>query len=267
MSNENQLIELTWSHVPMQLLSCRLHYLERWSFDNLAAPYWRWYANDRPGWTAIYNGKEYPLTPDGWLAIAPETPFAAHGTNPAWHTYIHFSLGRPFDRVPHAIYHCTHDSEDRQCLKQLQYAQDNDLLSAARRDMLLQSWMRRCLCRLPTDALPANRLDQRIEQLMDLMQNNVQQPPTNEQLAQAIHLHTNAMIRLFKQQTGTTPQAWMTELRIRKACRDLHHTDRTIDAIADALGFADRYHFSRVFKRHRRMPPARFRRIGPLAMT
>jgi transcriptional regulator GlxA family with amidase domain len=40
----------------------------------------------------------------------------------------------------------------------------------------------------------------------------------------------------------------------------LHHSALSIEQIAERCGFCDRYHFSRVFQKHREMGPATFRR-------
>jgi len=41
--------------------------------------------------------------------------------------------------------------------------------------------------------------------------------------------------------------------------RDLRNTNESIDRIAEACGFWDRNHFTRVFTQERKVPPTRYR--------
>ncbi len=68
--------------------------------------------------------------------------------------------------------------------------------------------------------------------------------------------------RVFRQHLGTTPQRYVQQRRIAWAAEALVDTDRSIDAIAEAAGFANRHHFSRVFHRHTGLPPAAYRHRG-----
>ena len=73
-------------------------------------------------------------------------------------------------------------------------------------------------------------------------------------------MHTNAFIRLFRSEVGRSPQAWYMRRRIEEACRLLHHSDLSIEQIAERTGFCDRGHFTRVFRTLRRIGPATFRK-------
>jgi AraC-like DNA-binding protein len=72
-------------------------------------------------------------------------------------------------------------------------------------------------------------------------------------------MHERALIRLFRKETGDTPMAWLRARRIALACELLHHGERKIDDIAAAVGFCDRYHFTKTFTRLREMSPGAFR--------
>lgn len=53
---------------------------------------------------------------------------------------------------------------------------------------------------------------------------------------------------LFKERTGTTPHAYLTALRIRKACALLCAPDRSIAEVAEGVGLDPR-NFARLFKK------------------
>ena len=66
--------------------------------------------------------------------------------------------------------------------------------------------------------------------------------------------------RRFREETGTTPHAWITSQRVLRAEELLERTHRSVDQIAGDVGFANaatlRHHFTRV----RGVSPQRYRR-------
>jgi transcriptional regulator GlxA family with amidase domain len=48
--------------------------------------------------------------------------------------------------------------------------------------------------------------------------------------------------------------------RIAVASQQLLFTEKSIEQIAQETGFADRFHFSRVFALHKQYPPAAYRK-------
>ena len=65
------------------------------------------------------------------------------------------------------------------------------------------------------------------------------------------------LVRRFRQQTGLTPHAFQTNVRIERA-RALLTTGHAIVDVAAACGFADQPHFTRTFKRAVGVTPGRF---------
>lgn len=67
------------------------------------------------------------------------------------------------------------------------------------------------------------------------------------QMAARAHMSPRTFARRFVQETGTTPQRWLTGQRILLAQHLLEETDHTVDAIADRTGFGNaaalRHHF------------------------
>ena len=70
----------------------------------------------------------------------------------------------------------------------------------------------------------------------------------------------DGFLRLFEQETGRSPQFYWRKKRIEKACELLISTSLSIDEIAEKTGFADRYHFSRVFSNFLKNSPVKFRK-------
>jgi transcriptional regulator GlxA family with amidase domain len=83
--------------------------------------------------------------------------------------------------------------------------------------------------------------------LLQWVQENLRAPLTVRQLAVRANMSERTFARRFVQDTGTTPQRWLTGQRVLLAQQLLEETDATVDAIADRAGFGNatamRYHF------------------------
>ena len=69
-----------------------------------------------------------------------------------------------------------------------------------------------------------------------------------KQLAAEHGLSYTHFRRLWKQQLGMSPAAYVTDIRMRRACRLLTETTLSIQTISQQLGFDDSLYFSRRFK-------------------
>lgn len=83
----------------------------------------------------------------------------------------------------------------------------------------------------------------------------------NAKLAEVAHASESHFIRMFRRVFGRTPARHVQERRISTAADLLLGTSLSIDEIAERCGFANRYHFSRVFAQRMSHPPARFRAL------
>lgn len=82
-------------------------------------------------------------------------------------------------------------------------------------------------------------------------------------LASVADLPRTRLIRAFRQETGLTPHAYLTDRRVRAAVRGLAAGGAPAD-VAAACGFCDQSHLNRAFKARIGVPPGAFRRgVGP----
>ena len=65
--------------------------------------------------------------------------------------------------------------------------------------------------------------------------------------------------RLFEQFFQVPPGAFLLEARLEKAAALLSGTTLSVRQIAHECGFEDEFYFSRIFKKHRTIPPKRYR--------
>jgi AraC-like DNA-binding protein len=247
----------------IRVLLCSSFRIHDWNFENLSAPYWRFYRNAQPGASVFLAGRQTRLVPSRCVAIPPNTPFAARLRRPVEHFYIHFLAAPPYDAVTPGIY--TFPAEP---LLVSTMDEIGKLLAAGgagpRVALLCRLLAAHALSRLPADAVPPARSDGRVLAALRLMEASFPQPVSNPRLARAAGMNVNAFIRLFKQVTGRPPQSDYAARRIDRACVMLAATSASIEEIAAATGFCDRYHFSRVFKKLRGAGPAEYRRRSHL---
>jgi transcriptional regulator GlxA family with amidase domain len=102
--------------------------------------------------------------------------------------------------------------------------------------------------------------DYRILQVLSHIESNLDGELSNSSLADHARLATNAFNRLFTEEVGTSPQKYVKKKKIDRACSLLHHSNYSIEKVAAETGFADRYHFSKIFKIHTGLSPARYRK-------
>ncbi len=91
------------------------------------------------------------------------------------------------------------------------------------------------------------------------MKENMEKSIGLKQLADYTGYSPSHFSLLFKQQTGSSPLAYMNILRIEAACEWLLQTDMKINQICHKVGIDDQYYFSRIFRRQMGMSPRDWR--------
>lgn len=247
----------------IQLVCCHHLKLASWNHQNLCAPFWRFYWNPFPGGSIEFAGKKTGLTPGQCMAIPPNTPFSSYSRGQIEQFYLHFLAAAPYDTTPPAVY-----LFPLTCDLQAAIEQAGNLVKAGaaqnhpRLSVLGTFLATYALCRVPEAALGPAHSDPRITSAIHEIEENYAGETGNLRLAKNARMNTNAFIRLFKEETGVTPQAYVLRKRIEKGCVMLHTTEMSIDEIAGTTGFCDRYHFSKVFKKQLNIGPAAFRKAG-----
>ncbi len=81
-----------------------------------------------------------------------------------------------------------------------------------------------------------------------------------ESIAASLYLNPDYLGRIFKEHIGCSMTKYKNRLRIAAAKRMLMSTASSIDEIAFATGFSDRFYFSRIFKATEGVTPSEYRR-------
>ena len=101
--------------------------------------------------------------------------------------------------------------------------------------------------------------DSRISRALLIMEQNLSSPLSIAKLASKVNLSTRQLERLFKDETGQSPQTAYLRLRLKHA-RWMMKTSLTLAEIAAETGFVDGSHLSKAFKITFGTSPSQMRR-------
>lgn len=104
--------------------------------------------------------------------------------------------------------------------------------------------------------------DPQIAAAVTLMHQDPARPWTVESLAAEVGVSRATLSRRFTRLVGEPPLAYLTRWRLETAARRLRDTADPVAGIANAVGYTSEFAFSRAFRRHRGVPPSRYRRLA-----
>lgn len=87
--------------------------------------------------------------------------------------------------------------------------------------------------------------DPRLETAINLIEQNLAQPPSVERIAERVGVSRRQLERIFREELGMSPWKYSLGRRLRQAHMLLTQTEHSITGIAHECGFADASHFSR----------------------
>lgn len=115
----------------------------------------------------------------------------------------------------------------------------------------------------------ANRLaatDIRVQVAVDFMNSNLGKHFTLSEIARLVNLSDSRFRHLFAGETGMSPRACLRQLRLAHAKALLAENRLSIDEIALKVGWQERSHFERQFKRLYGITPAQYRNMQLIAL-
>jgi AraC-like DNA-binding protein len=279
-------IKQHFTNINIKIHCCRYWKLSEWEFNNLSFPFWRLYYNTIEGASVIYNEEKTKLDEKIVALIPPYTPFSTwlkHSKNESLsgsriesedeyrelgqkkmvdHLFIHFNFGFQYDRVQPGIYQFDVDTELKSLLDQIRWATvRNPGNFGFGQTLLLHQLIIGLVNKIPNGKRESRKIDARIIKVIDHIDQHYAETISNETLGRIANMATNSLLRLFKSSTGVTLQQFLQNKRIEKAILLMHNQGASIDQIAEACGFSDRQHFSKVFRRIVSLAPAQYRKM------
>lgn len=214
------------------------------------------------------KGKIYSLSEGDAFLITPNTAiyYEADQNDPWSYTWIGFQgikMREYFERtslLDHPCFHYDKDDQVRLCHEKMYEAyhlQKN-------RDFMLNSIMYEYLYLLatkyPQENIPIEMKKRSyVEDCLQYIENNYDHSFSIQEIADSLGLERSYLYRLFKNLTGFSPQEYLLDFRIRKACELLQNTDLPIIQIARSVGYEDSLYFSKFFKQHMNTSPSSYR--------
>lgn len=220
--------------------------------------YWRLWLPGSSGGFITLNGKEIELTPDSIYIMPCYLQFSSRAEKPFSKFYIHFVPGELF---PHQkeIFQFPVNDFILQLAEQYKKLYDAEP-TGSRLCLIAHCVLNWALLQLSPDVLtPSTISDSRIKAVMERITSHLSYNFSNEELAAQVHLSINGFLRLFREETGETPQKFSHRKKFEYAAELLITTPLTIEEIAEKTGFANRYHFTRQFTKQFGRPPALYR--------
>jgi LacI family transcriptional regulator len=110
--------------------------------------------------------------------------------------------------------------------------------------------------------------DEEVAAAMNFIKNNIARPIQVNDVVSHCSLSRNILARRFKKALGHTMQQEIKSLRIERIAGLLVTTSMPVSQIASTMGFSDANHFSRYFRKEKKITPLAYRRkYGPLAQS
>lgn len=252
---------------------------QRWSW-RLSDPFWRLYFNRDAGARIAAEHGTWDLPPYRAVVVPPWGDLRGSCTTPVRHFYVHFETpgldlaqqtGGPVILAEEPILRAMLD--ELAAGTRAVYPNDADYRwripdradapRGARWRLRVQSATERALA-LALDVLDhadtAATTGGDLEPALAWIEDHLAEPLSVAALAKRCRLSGDHFGKRFATATGRTPMRYVQERRVAAAADRLLGSDEAIDAIARRCGFANRFHFSRVFRDLIGTPPAQYRR-------
>lgn len=101
--------------------------------------------------------------------------------------------------------------------------------------------------------------DEIVQKSASYIDSHYSYPISVEDIAGAVAVSRSTLFRFFKKQLGLSPQTYLEQIRIKRACLLLMETELSIGSVARSVGYEDSMYFSKVFSKVTGQSPTRYR--------
>jgi AraC-like DNA-binding protein len=236
----------------IDIFLCAFDSVAKWGKPVLRNSYWRCYLPITNGATLRSPGKAWPMRINEMFIIPPDCSIQGDAETPFTLYYTHFNCS--IQLLEAVVYTSPVIPEIRAALDEAAARQNKHLLGMAMLQLISSA-----LDTIPERDIQHPVTNDRTTRAYLIMKEHLHTRLDNRALARQLNLSEASLLRLFRTTTGRSPQKEHLRLRLNHAAELLRNTNESIDWIAEACGFWDRNHFTRVFTQEWKIPPARYR--------
>lgn len=159
-------------------------------------------------------------------------------------------------------YKCTNESEMNNCFHTIfesiksERCMDFKSLSAF---YSLLSFLVESTISSEVSTRPRSTQDNYIKQAIEFIDTNYSRKITVEEIATYVGVNRKYLSKLFSDSLNESPQNFLINFRINKACDLLANTPLSINEISNSIGYSDPFLFSKVFKKFKGVSPKFYR--------
>lgn len=100
-----------------------------------------------------------------------------------------------------------------------------------------------------------------VEQSKDYIRRHYREKIYLQDIADSLGISEGYLSRLFRAETGTTLQDYITQVRVERAANLLMYSDESIARIATYVNFPSQSYFGRVFMKYKNVSPKKYREL------
>ena len=255
----------------LRILYCALERLKDWNNPSLKSPHWRVYFNVKGKSEISLKAEGFPsrkieLTNENIYIIPPNVDFESNNSTEISHFYLHFVAAPPFYQIGEPCFTLDYDGEIKSQIINIIKKLESNQSETISFSLDVNKFVLSILSYIPLGKLEKAVYDTRVVLAIEYFGAHLSKKVSNDFLGELVKMNSNAFARLFKDETGVSPQHYFQNLRIEKACLLLHFSELSIDEISIEIGFSDRFHFSKVFKKLRKYSPVKYRNVKKIVI-
>lgn len=213
----------------------------------------------------LSQGEGFLICPDVLVSYEPDKD------NPWDYSWVAFSginaeayLNRANLNINNPIYKCENEQSMNHCFHTIFESINSDRCM----DFKSLSAFYSLLSILVEDSIysqittrPRTTQDNYIQQAIEFIDTNYSRKITVEEIASYVGVNRKYLSKLFSDSLNESPQNFLINFRLKKACNLLVNTSLSVNEISNSIGYSDPFLFSKVFKKFKGMSPKFYREI------
>lgn len=220
--------------------------------------------------TYTVNNKTYTLKKNQGFLICPDTLtyYEADKENPWSYMWIGFNGVKAETYLNYAnlnednlIFEYSEDDSLKDYINEMLKLKEINYSNELKIEGLLYFFMSKLAeARKDTfDQTPYKSTEVYLEKSIEFIENNYSNNIKINDIANYIGINRSYLTNIFKKSINISPQEFLVNYRLDKACALLKTTDLSIKAIANSVGYFDPLTFSKIFKKVNGQSPKNFR--------